>query len=193
MAVSLAPNEQAAALVPAGIWKIDPTHSSIEFQVKHMMIATVKGRFTDFDGTLEVGDDGALTARGTVEVASIDTHEPKRDAHLRSSEFFGSKTHPQMTFASTEITPLGEGRLRIVGDLTIKGTTRSVELLGEVGGIGVDPWGSERVGLEAHGEINREDFGLTWNRTLEAGSALVATNVRIEVAISAVRASGGPS
>ena len=91
MAASLAPNELAAAPVPAGTWGIDPVHSSIEFQVKHMMIATVKGRFTAFDGTLVASDDGGLTARGTVEVASIDTHEPKRDAHLRSSDFFDSE------------------------------------------------------------------------------------------------------
>jgi polyisoprenoid-binding protein YceI len=187
MAVSLASNEPAAASVPVGLWKIDPVHSSVEFQVKHMMIATVKGRFTAFEGTLEADEDGIVKAYGTVQVESIDTHESKREEHLRSPDFFDAATHPQMRFVSTEIAASGGSSLRIVGDLTIKGRTRPVELAGEIGGVGVDPWGNERVGLVARGEINRQDFGLTWNRAVEAGGALVSDRVKIEVDISAAR------
>ena len=187
MAVSPTPTEPTAGLVPAGTWEVDPSHSSIEFQVKHMMIATVKGRFTAFEGTLEAGEDRNLKARGAVRVASLDTHEAKRDEHLRSPDFFDATTHPQITFVSTEIRRAGAASLRIAGELTIKGQTRPVELTGEVNGVGVDPWGNERLGLVARGEINREDFGLTWNQVLESGGALVGGRVKIEIDISAVK------
>jgi polyisoprenoid-binding protein YceI len=187
MSVSTASRRPSGALVPAGTWKVDPIHSSVEFQVKHMMIATVKGRFTAFEGTLEAGENGRLEARGTVRVNSIDTHESKRDEHLRSPDFFDAATHPQIRFSSTEIAPTGDSSLRIASELTIKGHTQPVELAGEVGGVGVDPWGNDRVGLMARGEINRRDFGLTWNQAVEAGGALVSDKVRIEIDISAVR------
>ncbi len=187
MSVSVLPSKRTAGPVPAGTWRVDPSHSAVEFQVKHMMIATVKGRFTAFDGTLEADEDGALEARGTVQVASLDTREPKRDEHLCASDFFDASRHPEITFVSTDITRLNAGGLVVTGQLTIKGATRSVVLTGTVQDVGRDTWGDERVGLELGGVLDRRDFGLTWNRALETGGAVVANEVRIEVDISAVK------
>lgn len=179
--------EQTGAIVPEGTWQVDPAHSSVEFHVKHMMIATVKGRFTAFEGTLEAGEKGAQ-ASGTVQVASIDTHEPKRDEHLRSPDFFDVAAYPEIRFQSSRIEP-GQGEsFRIVGDLTIKGINRAVELAATVQGAGRDPWGNERIALEARGEIDRKDFGLTWNQVLESGGFLVGDKVKILVDVSAVKA-----
>lgn len=187
MSVTATSSERATDLIPAGTWEVDPSHSAIEFQVKHMMIATVKGRFTAFGGTLDASPGGLPRARGTVQVASLDTGDAKRDEHLRSPDFFDAPTHPEITFASTEIRFLGGDGLAVTGQLTIKGVTRPVELIGTVGGFGVDPWGNERVALELRGAVDRRDFGLTWNKALETGGALVADQVRIEIDISAIK------
>jgi len=144
--------ESGSGLVPAGTWQVDPAHSSIEFQVKHMMIATVKGRFTEFAGTLEAGEDGTLRADGTVKSASIDTHDETRNEHLRSADFFDAATYPELSFVTTEIAPTGGSGLRVAGELTIKGTTKPIELTGTVQGTGLDPWGNERVALELRGD-----------------------------------------
>ena len=187
MSVSVLSSEQTAGPVPPGTWRVDPSHSAVEFQVKHMMIATVKGRFTVFDGTLETDEDGTLYARGTVQVVSLNTHDAKRDEHLRSSDFFDAATYPEIAFASTDITPLEANGLAVAGQLTIKGVTRPVDLTGTVQGAGLDPWGNERVALELYGALDRREFGLTWNKALETGGALVADQVRIELDISAVK------
>lgn len=186
MAVST--NKPETAAIPAGRWQVDPAHSSVEFRVKHMMIATVKGRFTEFEGMLDAGEDGGARARGTVQVASIDTHEPRRDEHLRSPDFFDVATYPEIAFVSTEIASAGDAGLRIQGELTIHGVTKPVELTGCLQGAGMDPWGNERVALEMDGEISREEFGLTWNQALDAGGVLVSDRVEIEVDVSAVKA-----
>lgn len=185
MSVLAKSNEPSAGPVPAGTWRVDASRSAVEFQVKHMMVATVRGRFTAFDGTLEADEDGALEARGTVQVASLDTHEPKRDEHLRASDFFDASRHPEITFVSTDITLLDAGGLVVTGQLTIKGVTRSVVLTGNVQDVELDTGGNERVALELHGALDRRDFGLTWNMALETGAALVADQVQIELAISA--------
>ncbi len=178
--------EQAARL-PIGTWSVDPAHSSVEFAVKHMAIATVKGRFTEFEGALEAGEDGSASASGVVRVASINTHEPQRDDHLRSSDFFDAESHPEIRFASKRIEPRGDGSFVVVGDLTIKGVTREVELPGTVEGTGRDPWGNERVALELRGEIDRKDFGLTWNQELETGGVLVGEKVKLALDLAAVK------
>lgn len=178
---------RAANLIPAGVWRIDPSHSTIEFQVKYMMVATVKGRFTAFRGTLESDGGDDLEAVGTIQTASIDTDDAKRDEHLRSADLFDVVQHPEITFISTEITSTGDATLRILGELTIKGRTQPIELTGELVGVGVDPCGHEHLGLVAHGAINRQAFGLTWNQAVEAGGALVADRVGIELDVSAVR------
>jgi polyisoprenoid-binding protein YceI len=179
--------ESGSGLVPAGTWQVDPAHSSIEFQVKHMMIATVKGRFTKFAGTLEAGEDGTLRADGTVKSASIDTHDETRNEHLRSADFFDAATYPELSFVTTEIAPTGGSGLRVAGELTIKGTTKPIELTGTVQGTGLDPWGNERVALELRGEIDRREFGLTWNQALETGGVLVSDRVKIELELSAFK------
>jgi polyisoprenoid-binding protein YceI len=187
MSVLAISSEPWAGPLPAGAWRVDASRSTVEFHIKHMMVATVKGRFTAFDGTLEAVEDGALEAHGTIQVASLDTHDAKRDKHLRASDFFDATRHPEITFVSTDITQLDTGGLAVTGQLTIKGITRSVVLTGTVQDIELDPCGNERVALELHGALDRRDFGLTWNKALETGAALVADQVQIELAISAVK------
>jgi polyisoprenoid-binding protein YceI len=185
MTVSLHATERQ--LVPAGVWIVDGAHSSIEFRVRHLMLATVKGRFTDFEGTLEAGPGGEAAIRGTVRTASVDTHEPTRDEHLRSPDFFDAAAYPELTFASTGVEPLDDGRFRVRGELTLHGATRPIELEATALGVGRDPWGGERLGIEASGEIDRTEFGLAWNTPLESGGFLLSDAVRLEFEISAVR------
>jgi polyisoprenoid-binding protein YceI len=182
--------EHGIVRVPTGTWHVDPAHSSVEFEVKHMMIATVRGRFKEFDGTIEAAEDvDDSRVHGKVKAASIDTNEPTRDAHLRSADFLDVAKHPGITFESTHIEPLGGPEFRMTGDLTIKGVTRTVELDSTVEGAELDPWGNERVGIRIRGQINREEFGLTWQKMLESGGFLVGGEVKILVDVSAVKAS----
>jgi polyisoprenoid-binding protein YceI len=181
-AVPAATNTQ----LPTGTWKVDPVHSNVEFHVKHLGIATVKGQFTDFEGTLEVGEDGAR-ASGSVEVASIDTREPQRDAHLRSADFFEVDSFPRIEFASTAIRPLDEDEFEIDADLTIHGATRPVTLKAVFEGAETDPQGNERVGVSASTQINRREFGITFNAALGSGNVVVSDRVKILVDVSAVK------
>src|SRR5579864_1764560 len=143
-------------IVPAGTWTVDPAHSKVGFAVKHMGIATVRGEFTQFAGTLEIGDSlGDARIRGTVEAGSVDTNEPQRDAHLRSPDFFDVENTPQITFESTRIEAEDETTFRITGNLTLHGVTRELVMHAELSGIDVDPWGNERVGLEVTGQLSR--------------------------------------
>jgi polyisoprenoid-binding protein YceI len=174
----------------AGIttWKIDPAHSHVEFAVKHMMISTVKGRFSEVTG--EIRHDETNVANSSVEievgVASIDTRESQRDTHLRSADFFDAETFPNMTFRSTRIEgPLDEFKLS--GDLTIHGVTRPLTFDVTHEGRGKDPWGGERIGFSATGKIKRSEFGLTWNAALETGGFLVGDDVKISIDIEAVK------
>jgi polyisoprenoid-binding protein YceI len=181
--------EQGLVKVPAGTWKADPAHSSVAFEVKHMMIATVRGHFSSFDGTLEADEDPELSrANGWVDAASIDTGSPDRDAHLRSPEFFDVERYPRITFESTRIQWMEAGTYRVWGDLTIKDVTREVEVEATVQGAGEDPWGTERVGVAIRGSINRTEFGLAWQQALASGGLLVGEEVKILVDVSAVRA-----
>jgi polyisoprenoid-binding protein YceI len=182
--------EQGMVRVPAGTWKVDPAHSSVGFEVKHLMIATVRGRFTDFEGTLEAAEDDPSNSRahGAVKVASIDTGDPQRDEHLRSPDFFDAERYPEIRFESTRIEHIEGGTYRIAGDLTIKDQTREVEMDATVEGTGEDPWGNERVGVSVRGEIDRTEFGLTWQQKLAQGGVLVGEEVKILIDISAVRA-----
>jgi polyisoprenoid-binding protein YceI len=179
----------AATVVPTGTWNIDPAHSSVEFQVKHLGIATVKGLFGDFEGTLEIGADGApAKGYGSVKVDSVDTREEQRDAHLRSPDFFDAENHPELTFVSTAIEPVDEDTFKITGDLTIHGVTRQETFEAELQGIEVDPWGNERVGVEVSGSIKRSEYGMTFNQALGSGNMLVSDKVKIALEISAVKA-----
>jgi polyisoprenoid-binding protein YceI len=179
----------AQQAIAQGTWNVDPKHSSVEFQVKHMGIATVKGFFGEFSGKLEVGETLEQSqAEGTVTIASIDTRDADRDAHLKSPDFFDAEQYPEMTFRSTSIAPAGEGALSIEGDLTIRGTTKPIRLEAVVDGPDIDPWGNERVGVEAVATISRGDYGMKFNQALGSGNMLVADKVNIVLQISAVKA-----
>ena len=183
--------EQGLVKVPAGIWKVDPDHSSVAFEVKHMMIATVRGQFREFEGTLQAAEDDPADSRawGSAKVASIDTGNPDRDAHLRSPDFFDAERHPRITFDSTRIQWVEGGTYRVWGNLTIKDVTREVEVEATVQGAGEDPWGVERVGVAIRGAIDRTEFGLTWQQPLASGGLLVGEEVKALIDVSAVRES----
>jgi polyisoprenoid-binding protein YceI len=173
--------------IPAGTYNVDPAHSNVGFEVRHMGIATVRGKFGEFAGTVDAtGDSPKLS--GTVAVASVDTGEQQRDAHLKSPEFFDSDAHPQISFHSTAGEPIDGGTIRLNGEITIKGITKPIELTGVVAEGGTDPWGNERVGLELEGIIDRREFDLKWNQTLPNGGLLVANEVKLLVSVSAVKA-----
>jgi len=176
--------------VPAGTWHADRDHSSVAFEVKHLMIATVRGQFSEFEGTLEAAEDDPSNSRawGTVKVASIDTGNRDRDEHLRSPDFFDVERYPEMRFETTRVTHVEGGLYRVAGDLTIKDQTREVEVEATVEGVAEDPWGNERVGISIRGVIDRTDFGLTWQQTLESGGLLVGEEVKVLIDVSAVRA-----
>ena len=179
---------ETVTVIPTGTWAIDPAHSSVGFQVKHMGIATVRGTFGEFEGTVEIGEDlSSAVARGTVKTVSVDTKEPQRDEHLRSADFFDAAAHPELTFRSTAITPIDEDTFEITGELTMRGVTREITLQAEITGTDVDPWGNERVGLEARGQLSRGDYGMTFNQALGSGNVLVSDKVKLALDISAVK------
>jgi polyisoprenoid-binding protein YceI len=178
-----------ATVVPTGTWNIDPAHSSVEFQVQHLGIATVKGHFNQFEGALEVGPDGIpTTARGSVKVETVDTREEQRDAHLRSPDFFDAENHPELTFVATAIERVDEETFKVTGDLTIHGVTREETFDAELQGVEQDPWGNERFAVEVTGQIKRSDYGMTFNQALGSGNMLVSDKVKIGLDLSAVKA-----
>ena len=179
-----------ATLIPTGTWTVDPAHSKIGFGIKHMGIATVRGEFTDFEGTLEIGEDlSSAKVYGAVKVQSVDTNESQRDDHLRSPDFFDAAQFPELRFESTSIEALDDEEFRITGQLTIHGVTNDIVLHAEVQGTDVDPWGNERVGLEVTGQLSRGDYGMKFNQALGSGNVLVADKVKLALDISAVKQS----
>jgi polyisoprenoid-binding protein YceI len=173
--------------LPTGTWQVDPIHSSVEFHVKHLGIATVKGQFKEFEGTLEVTPEGAK-AYGTVKTASVDTRQEQRDDHLRSPDFFDAPTYPEISFQSSAITATDEDSFEIEGDLTIHGVTRAITLEATLEGTETDPQGNLRVGLSASAQINRSDFDMKFNAALGSGNVVVSDKVKILLEISAVQA-----
>jgi polyisoprenoid-binding protein YceI len=170
-------------------WSVDPSHSSLDFSIRHMMIAKVKGTFHSFDATVEA-DPADLTTADilvTVDLSSIDTRNTDRDAHLRSADFFDVENFPKMTFQSTKITKTGDGEYNVTGDLTLHGVTKPETLSVTFEGAGKDPWGNEKVGFSGQGSIKRSDFGLTYNAALETGGVLIADEVKISLEIEAVK------
>lgn len=168
-------------------WKIDRTHSNVSFSIRHLMFAKVHGRFREFDGELELDNDAPVSVKATIQIASIDTAEKDRDAHLRSPDFFDAENHPTMTFASTNLVKTGAGHYALTGDLTLHGVTRAVTLDVTSSGTAKDPWGNTRVAFEARTRLNRKDFGLGWNQVLEAGGVLVGEDVDVSLEIQAVQ------
>ena len=162
-------------------WNIDPAHSGAEFKVKHMMIANVRGKFSGISGVLHrvEADDTESTLEVSIDVSTVNTQDAQRDGHLKSPDFFHVEQFPAMTFKSTHIQKKGDG-FAVTGDLTIRDVTKPVVLnVEEVSEPAKDPWGNTRIGLTATAKINRKDFGLTWNTTLEAGGVLVGEEVAI--------------
>jgi polyisoprenoid-binding protein YceI len=172
-------------------WKFDPAHTSVEFKVKHMMVTTVKGRFTEVEGTIfgELEDPALAEVDVQIEAASIDTRNEQRDAHLRSADFLDAEHFPTITFRSSRVERTGQDTFNVTGDLTIRGTTREVVLDTSVNGSGKTPYGTEVVGISAETSINRKDFGLNWNVALETGGWLVGDTVKIDLEIEAVKGS----
>jgi polyisoprenoid-binding protein YceI len=177
-----------AAVAAKTTWAIDAGHTNAEFAVKHLMIATVRGRFSDLSGTVELDPDEPTnsTVDVTVNVASIDTRQEQRDEHLRSADFFDVANFPILTFKSTGIRRDGANFL-VDGDLTIRGVTKPVTLRATEEGRTRDPWGGERIGFSASTKVNRRDFGLTWNQVLEAGGFAVGDEVKITLDVELVK------
>jgi polyisoprenoid-binding protein YceI len=169
-------------------WNIDPTHSHIEFSIRHLMISSVKGRFGEFTGTVQV-DPAAPTAAKvdlTIQVASIDTRQADRDAHLKSPDFFDVATYPTIVFKSKSLKGDPTGDFTLVGELTMHGVTKPVELAATAEGRGKDPWGNERAGFSATTKVDRREFGLVWNQALETGGVAVGHEVKVSLDLEVV-------
>ena len=164
-------------------WIIDPAHTRAEFAVKHMMIATVRGQFTDIQGTVDFDEQTPAKSKIDVEIgaASVNTREEKRDAHLKSPDFFDAENYPYLHFVSKKVKVTGENTGRVIGDLTIRDTTREVALDVEYNGTQKSPWGTQNAGFSATGKFNRKDWGLNWNVALETGGWLVGDEVKVSI------------
>jgi polyisoprenoid-binding protein YceI len=185
----MATMEQETTELPVtGEWSLYQSHSSIEFVAKHLMVTKVRGSFTDFEGAIHVAEEaGDSWAEATMKAASITTGDEKRDGHLTSGDFLETEKHPEIKYRSTSLKHVKDNRYEAEGDLTIKGITKPVTLDVEYNGIGRSPWGNDVAFFSATGEINREDYGMTWNQALESGGVLVGKKVRIEIEAQAVR------
>lgn len=178
-----------ASQTATSTWTIDPTHSSVEFAVKHLVVATVKGRFRDLEGTIHLDEEEPenSSVSATIDVASIDTDVADRDAHLRSDDFLNAEKHPKITFESTRLERLDDTNYRVHGDLTIRDVTKEVALDTEFEGEVNDPWGNRRAAFAATTQINRKEFGVKWNQLIETGGAVAGDTVKITLNIQAVR------
>ncbi len=161
-------------------WSLDPSHSELQFKVKHLMISTVTGDFKSFSAELTSDDENFenIQVNFKADMSSIDTRNQDRDNHLRSGDFFDAEKYPEMTFKSNNVTKDGDDFV-VTGNLTIKGITKEVTLKAELGGVNTDPWGNTKAGFTINGKINRGDFGLTWNAALETGGVMVSDEVKI--------------
>lgn len=180
-------NPELAALT--GDYTVDPSHSSIGFQVRHAMVTNVRGTFSKHEGTLSLDGSKPENSTASIDVAieSIDTGAPDRDGHLRSADFFDAETFPNMTFRSTSAEQVGGDEYRITGDLTIKDVTKPLTIDLEFNGKATDPYGNERVGFEGSATISRSDWGLSWNAALETGGVVVSDKVKLLFDISAIK------
>ena len=170
-------------------WLLDATHSELGFKIKHLMITNVSGTFKTFKGEVETdGTDFSLAQISlSAEVASIDTNNEQRDAHLRTSDFFEAEKYPELTFRSTKVEKIDSSNYALFGDLTLKGVTKPVKLNAEYNGLTKDPWGGERIGFFVTGKINRSDWGVTFNAALETGGAMLGEEIRINSEIQLVK------
>lgn len=170
-------------------WLLDQTHSEIGFKIKHLMISHVSGNFNKFDVQVETkGDDFAnATVTANIEVASINTNNEQRDAHLRTADFFEAETHPNILFKSTKVERVDNNTFNLYGDLTIKETTKPVKLLVEYSGIAKDPWGNVKTGFTVNGKINRKDWGVNYNAVLETGGVMLGEELKLNGEIQLVK------
>lgn len=173
----------------AATYSVDPAHTVIQFSIKHLAIATVKGNFAEFDGefTFDPENVAGASAKAVISTKSVDTSNKKRDDHLRNEDFFNVEKNPEIKFESKEIKNVEGSNFTVVGDLTINGVTKSIELEAEFNGVAKDPWGNERAGFTAESKLNRKDFGLTWNKALEAGGFLVGDDVKINIEVQGIK------
>ena len=169
-------------------WAIDPTHSEIGFKVKHMMFTNVSGKFKTYDATITTDEDTFenVNIEFSADIDSIDTNNADRDNHLKSGDFFDAETHPKLTFKATSLTKKGDD-YALIGDLTLKGVTKSVQLPTEFSGLMKDPWGNTKVGLNISGKINRKDWGLNYNAVLETGGVLIGEDVRLNIELQLIK------
>ena len=170
-------------------WNLDPEHSTIEFRIAHMVVSKTTGRFTDYAGFVEMdADDGTVTAiEATIQAESVNTNHPKRDTHLRNAEFLDVKLYPTITYKMKNYKKTSEG-FTAMGDLTLHGVTKEVLLTGRYNGSTKDPWGNTRTGFSAEGKLNRKDFGMIWNKTLDNGGLVVGDEVQIRLDIECIKA-----
>ncbi len=182
--MSPSPSPLTTAL-PAGTWEIDPSHSTVGFTVRHMMVAKVRGQFREFTADIVTGEDPLQSkVSAVVQMASVDTRDENRDQHLRTNDFFDVENHPTMTFTTSGLTG-GDGEYELTGDLTIRGVTKPVTFDLEVGGVSKDPWGNTKAGFSATTTISRKEWGLEYNAVLETGGVMVGDKVTIELDIEA--------
>jgi polyisoprenoid-binding protein YceI len=185
-----AQREQTGAVIcpPQGTWVIDPVHSTIEFSVRHLMAAKVRGHFTRYSGRIDIADPPQRsTIVAEIDAATIDTRSPDRDEHLRSADFLDVAAHPTITYRSTAVSHLGGEHWQITGDLTMHGVTRPVTLEASYGGTVVDAFGTERFIAGARATLDREEFGLTWNQPLASGGLVVGKKIEVDIDLQAVR------
>jgi polyisoprenoid-binding protein YceI len=188
MATTFTREYQGVQIPEAGTYVLDQGHTTIEFVGRHLMITKVRGRFTDFDGTIVIGDSPEQSSvEVNINTASVDTSDEKRDGHLRSPDFLDVERYPTITFRSVKVDINGDGTAKVTGDLTVKDVTRPVTLDVEFDGAQADPWGGQRLGFSAHTEIDREEWGLIWNVALETGGVLVGRKIRLEFNVEAIK------
>jgi polyisoprenoid-binding protein YceI len=165
----------------AGVWTIDPTHTTVEFIARHLVFTKVRGRFTGVSGAVTVADDpDASSVEITLDATSITTGTPDRDAHLKNEDFFDVEKYPVITFKSTSVEWKGQGGV-VTGDLTVHGVTKPITLEAELTGVVTDPWGGDRAVFSASGEVDREAWGLVWNMALESGGVVVSKKIKLEI------------
>ena len=181
--------EAAPGATTRTTWKLDPSHTLVEFSAKHLMITTVKGRITDVEGTIVMDEKNPRNSyvEATLKAVSIDTRTEQRDQHLRSADFLNAELFPEIKFRSTKIEG-DKDSFKMTGDLTIRDVTRPITLDIRFEGQQTDPWGGERIGFSGSGKIDRRDFGLTWNQALETGGVVVGNDVKINLEVEAVKA-----
>jgi polyisoprenoid-binding protein YceI len=170
-------------------WNVDQTHSSIDFTIRHMMIAKVKGSFNNFEALIEADPEDLTTANilFTIDLSSIDTRNADRDNHLRTGDFFDIEQYPKMTFQSNSITKKDDGEYNVSGNLTLHGVTRSETFVVSFEGASKDPWGNDKVGFSGNGSLKRSDYGLTYNAALETGGVLIGDEVKVFIEIEAAK------